>query len=275
MSVAANGFLGIMTEIRKCLFNSLFYLFYTCQVTVTLTTCCVFLLISRTLMQTQALDCDCNNQKPKDSPSDWVQRVWRSCQTFPRVVCAVIVSSGQQNLKQNHKVLKIRLNVSCVVSYTIWPFPGTLQHWKRVMKQKNGHHAIASDERDTGGYLPWEYLTGKHLIYCLLAHGNGTSKLGKPQINSHCIYNIIWNRIFSGAIANDTGSHPCLVEEETILWYTFQYRLLHWKNLPSIYKIVISEIFFLSSSLPGDCKKSFKKPVSATLPMTWRTFKIT
>lgn len=86
------------------------------------------------------------------------------------------------------------------------------------MKQKNGHYAIASDERDVGGYLPWEYLTVKHLIYCLLAHGNGTSKLGKPQINSHCIYNIIQTRIFLGTIANDTGNHPCLVEEETIFY---------------------------------------------------------
>lgn len=161
-------------------------------------------------MQKKALDCDCHNQKPKDSPSDGVQRRWRSCQTFPCVVCAVIVSSGQQNLKQNHKVLKIRLNVSCIV----WcrPFPGTLQHWESD-EAGEWHYAIASDERDTGGYLPWEYLTGKHLIYCLLAHGNGTSKLGKPQINSHCIYNIIQNRIFSGTIANDTGSHPCLVKE--------------------------------------------------------------
>lgn len=216
MPAAVNGFLGITTEVRKCLFNSLFYQFDVCLVTVTLATCCMVLLISRILMQTQALDCDCNNQNPKVSPSDWVQRGWRSCQTLPCVVCAVIVSSGQQNLKQNHKVLKIRLNVSRTVSSMIWPFPGTLQLSKRVMKQKNGHHAIASDERDTGGYLPWEYLTGKHLIYCLLAHGNGTSKLGKPQINSHCIYNIIQNRIFSGTIANDTGSHPCLVEEETI-----------------------------------------------------------
>lgn len=106
-----------------------------------------------------------------------------------------------------------------------------------MMKQKNGHYAIASDERDVGGYLPWEYLTVKLLIYCLLAHGNGTSKLGKPQINSHCIYNIIQTRIFSGTIVNDTGSHPCLVEEETIFYDPFRYRFSYRKFLPRIYKM--------------------------------------
>lgn len=107
-------------------------------------------------------------------------------------------------------------------------------HWKRMMKQKNGHYAIASDERDVGGYLPWEYLTVKHLIYCLLAHGNGTSKLGKPQINSHCICNIIQSRIFLGTIA---GSHPCSVEEEKIFYNPFQDRYLCWKLLPSSYEM--------------------------------------
>lgn len=105
------------------------------------------------------------------------------------------------------------------------------------MKQKNGHYAIASDERDVGGYLPWEYLTVKHLIYCLLAHGNGTSKLGKPQINSHCIYKIIQNRIFSGTVANDTVSHLCLVEEETIFCDPFQSRFLYGKFVPNIYRM--------------------------------------
>lgn len=37
--MAVNGLVCIMTEIRKCLINSLFYLFDMCLMAVTLTTC--------------------------------------------------------------------------------------------------------------------------------------------------------------------------------------------------------------------------------------------